>query len=189
MSESRNAAFDDALRRPRTVDLTLGAWRPREAAFQLAAATVKDFDPTESAVRLSSKKGKGSKLKVRHTILDGDGHAFFAAQAKGKLPSALLFTEDGMRKWRRENWAEAVRNGVTAHNDGPGKKKGAPRLPPGMGCYAFRHSRISELLQICSIDPLTVAAQVGTGLNMIEKNYHKLIQSDFKKKLARLRTA
>ena len=39
MSESRSATLDDVLRRARTVDLTLGAWRPREAAFQLAAQT------------------------------------------------------------------------------------------------------------------------------------------------------
>jgi len=39
LSESRNAALDDALRRARMVDLSLGAWRAREAAFQLAAET------------------------------------------------------------------------------------------------------------------------------------------------------
>jgi hypothetical protein len=37
LSEGRSAAGEDSHRRVRYVDLILGAWRPREAAFQLAA--------------------------------------------------------------------------------------------------------------------------------------------------------
>ena len=53
--------------------------------------------------------------------------------------------------------------------------------------YSFRHARISELLQIHGVDPLTVAAQTGTSLSMIEKTYLKFIPSAFKAKLAEMR--
>jgi hypothetical protein len=43
--------------------------------------------------------------------------------------------------------------------------------------YAFRHARISELLQIHGVDPLTVAGQTGTSLAMIEKAYLRFIPS------------
>jgi hypothetical protein len=42
------------------------------------------------------------------------------------------------------------------------------RIPPGVGAYALRHARISELLQVFDVDPLTVADQTGTSLAMIE---------------------
>jgi integrase len=156
---------------------------------ELAAATTRDFDPTEGTVRFASRKGKSSKLRTRYTVLDQVGLAFFTAQAKGKLPGASLFTCDGSQTWRRDLWAEEIRIAVVKHNEGDGKKKGAPRLPVGLGAYAFRHSRISELLQVHGIDPLTVASQTGTGLAMIEKNYLKFIPSAYKDKLAKLKAA
>ena len=60
----------------------------------------------------------------------------------------------------------------------------AQRLLSGVSAYAFRHSRISELLQVHGIDPLTVAVQTGTSLHQIEKTYYKFIPSAMKEKLA-----
>ena len=62
MSESRSAALDEALRRARTVDLSLGAWRAREAAFQLAAETGVELaslfaDDSDRAVMRSGVQG------------------------------------------------------------------------------------------------------------------------------------
>jgi hypothetical protein len=48
------------------------------------------------------------------------------------------------------------------------------------------HARISELLQVYGVDPLTVAAQTGTSLRMIERTYFKLIRSAMLEKLANL---
>jgi len=61
------------------------------------------------------------------------------------------------------------------------------RIPPAASAYSFRHARISELLQVHNIDPLTVAAQCGTGIAMIEKAYLKFIPSTMKAKLAAVR--
>jgi integrase len=50
--------------------------------------------------------------------------------------------------------------------------------------YSLRHARISELLQIYGVDPLTVAAQTGTSVAMIEKAYLRFIPSAMLEKLA-----
>lgn len=53
--------------------------------------------------------------------------------------------------------------------------------------YSFRHARISELLQLHGIDPLTVAHQTGTSLQVIEKHYFRFIASAMREKLAQVR--
>ena len=70
------------------------------------------------------------------------------------------------------------------HNE---EAKAADRVPEAATAYSFRHARISELLRIHGVDPLTVAAQTGTSLVMIEKAYLKFIPSAFRAKLATLR--
>ena len=61
--------------------------------------------------------------------------------------------------------------------------------PLGVGAYAFRHARISEPLQIHGVDPLTVAAQAGTSMAMIEKTYLRFIPSAMREKLAGVKEA
>jgi integrase len=159
--------------------LELTGARPKE----LAGATVGHFDGEQ--LRLAHRKGKPPKLRVRHTVLGPEGIAFFEAQTVDKLPGALLFT-DGGRSWIRKRWAEEVRAAVTKHN---AKARGKLRLPDGIGAYAMRHARISELLQIHGVDPLTVAAQTGTSLAMIEKAYLRFIPSAMREKLAGVKEA
>lgn len=155
--------------------LELTGARPQE----LAAAIVGHFDGGQ--LRLAHRKGKPPKLRVRHTVLGPEGIAFFERQAADKPPEAPIFTEDGEKPWRRHMWARQVRAAVKAHNK---KAKGRERLPAGVGAYAMRHARISELLQIHGVDPLTVAAQTGTSLAMIEKAYLRFIPSAMREKLA-----
>ena len=69
------------------------------------------------------------------------------------------------------------------------KARGAKRVPPGASAYSFRHARISELLQMHGIDPLTVAQQTGTSLAMIEKAYFRFIASAMREKLAAIKDA
>ena len=118
--------------------------------------------------------------------MSAEGIAFFEAQTVNKLPEAPLFTEDGSQPWRRHIWAREVRAAVQKHNE---KAKGRARLPLGVGAYALRHARISELLQIHGVDPLTVAAQTGTSLAMIEKAYLRFIPSAMREKLAGVKEA
>jgi integrase len=155
--------------------LELTGARPKE----LAATTVADFDG--EMLKLSHRKGRPPKLRVRYAVLSGEGVNFFKAQTKGKTPSAPIFTEDGAQPWRRHVWAREIRAAIKAYNE---KAKPKARVPVGASAYSFRHARISELLQVHSIDPLTVAAQTGTSLAMLEKAYFKFIPSAMREKLA-----
>jgi integrase len=160
--------------------LELTGARPSE----LAAATVRDFDG--ESLRLKDRKGSGSKVRIRHTVLSAEGVKFFTAQTVDKLPASPIFTEDGTTPWRRHEWAHEMREAAKAVNK---EARGKARIPPGVGAYAFRHARISELLQIHGVDPLTVAQQTGTGLVMIERQYLKFIPHAMKAKLAGVREA
>ena len=160
--------------------LELTGARPKE----LAAAKVSDYDG--ETVRLAHRKGRPPKLRVRHVVLSADGVTFFDEQAKDKLPKALMFTQDGSRAWERSAWAEQFRAARDKVNE---EARGAARIPPDASAYSFRHARISELLQLHGIDPLTVAAQTGTSLRMIELAYHRFIASAMRDKLAAVKEA
>lgn len=158
--------------------LELSGARPKE----LASAVAGDFDGER--LKLSHRKGRTPKLRSRYVVLDEEGISFFAKQRKGKLPSALLFTVDGQKPWRRHLWAQEVRTAIAAHNK---TARGAERISTDASAYSFRHARISELLQVYGVDPLTVAAQTGTSLRMIELAYFKFIRSAMLEKLANLK--
>jgi len=145
---------------------------------ELAAATAADFDGER--LRLTHRKGRPPKLRTRYVTLSSEGVRFFKTAVKRKLPAAPIFTEDGMQPWRRHRWARALSAAIAEYNR---KAKGKFRVPPEASAYSFRHSRISELLQVYGIDPLTVAQQTGTSLAMIEKAYFRFIPSAMKEKL------
>ncbi|HEY3653968.1 MAG TPA: hypothetical protein VGL34_03175 [Steroidobacteraceae bacterium] len=158
--------------------LELTGSRPKE----LAAVIARDFDG--KSVRLAHRKGRPPKLRVRYTVLGPEGIEFFAELGRDKLPTAPLFTEDGTQPWRRHIWAREVRDAVKAVNK---EARGSARIPAGASAYGFRHARISELLQIHGVDPLTVAHQTGTSLAMIEKAYMRFIPAALQEKLATLK--
>jgi hypothetical protein len=117
-------------------------------------------------------------------LLAPEGIEFFKEQCRNKLPGAPLFTEDGETSWRRHIWAREMRAAIAKHNE---EATGRSRISTGAGAYSFRHARISELLQLYGVDPLTVAAQTGTSLAMIEKAYLRFIPSALQEKLAALK--
>jgi integrase len=160
--------------------LELTGARPSE----LAAATVGDFDG--KALKLAHRKGRPPKLRTRYCVLGVDGVAFFAQQAVDKLPTAPLFTEDGEQPWRRHIWAREIRTAISKTNE---KARGKARIPAGASAYSFRHARISELLQVHCVDPLTVAQQTGTSIAMIEKAYMRFIPAALQQKLAAVKEA
>jgi len=154
--------------------LELTGARPKE----LAGALVRDFDG--AAIKLSHRKGRPVKLRVRFTVLGTDGVEFFSRVVKGRNAKDPLFTEDGSQPWRRHMWARKARAAVARCNE----SGGSVILPDGVGAYAFRHARISELLQLHNIDPISVAHQTGTSLAMIERAYMRFIPSAMREKLA-----
>jgi len=181
-SEQRKAIIEKATQELgeflRGLELT-GA-RPKE----LAAAKSDDFDG--QALRLAHKKGRPPKLRVRHVVLGPDGVEFFKQQSRGKV-HRLLFTHDDGEQWTNNQWARELRKTITAVNV-EAKAKGKDRVPAGASAYSFRHARISELLQLHGVDPLTVAAQTGTSVAVIEKFYLRFIPSAMREKLQSVRT-
>ena len=160
--------------------LELTGARPKE----LAATTVADFNGL--TLRLAHRKGKPPKLRVRHTVLSNEAVEFFQRQAVNKLPTDPLFTEDGSQMWRRHIWSKRIRAAIASHNE-DARGKDSLSLPTRASAYSFRHARISELLQVHNVDPLTVAAQTGTSLVMIEKAYLRFIPSALREKLEALK--
>jgi len=174
----------------------IGAASPSAAAFlrgleltgarpkELATARVGDFDGER--LKLSHRKGRLPKLRSRYVVLDDEGIAFFESQAKDKLQAAPLFTEDRQKPWRRDMWAAEIRTAIASHNKGA---RGPMRIPSDASAYSFRHARISESLQVHGVDPLTVGAQTGTSLRMIERTYYKFIPSVMREKLTAIAKA
>jgi integrase len=162
----------------RALELT-GA-RPGE----LARATVADFDGEQ--LRLTHRKGRPPKLRTRYTVLSEDGVTFLRRVCRDKLPAARIFFRENGKPWTLQTWGESMRAAIASYH---GKCLPRNRLPDGASAYSFRHSRISELLQIHGIDPLTVAIQTGTSLHQIEKTYYKFIPQALKAKLAAVKEA
>jgi len=160
----------------RAVELT-GA-RPGE----LARATVADFDGDQ--IRLTDRKGRSRRLRTRYTILSEEGIQHFKQACKDKLPAARIFFRENGEPWTRQTWGDAMRSAISKYH---GKCSPKNRMPAGTSAYSFRHSRISELLQLHGIDPLTVAVQTGTSLVQIERHYYRFIPQALKDKLAAVR--
>ena len=147
---------------------------------ELAAATVAHLNAKAGTLTLYHRKGRPAKLRARTVFLTADARAFFAEQAKSKTPAAHLFTDPDGAAWRRHVWAREFREAVGKVNK---KARGKARIPLEASAYSFRHARISELLQVHGVDPLTVAQQTGTSLAMIEKAYFRFIPAAMLEKL------
>lgn len=148
---------------------------------ELANAIVSDFDLKGGTVTLRHNKGRGGKLRTRAVTLSDAGVAFFRAQARGKLPQAPLISNDEGLHWTDQQWCAGIERAIAAANKTA--KKPAQRIPAGASAYSFRHTRISELLQLYGVDPLTTAQQTGTSVAMIEKHYFKFISGSMRDKL------
>ncbi len=188
-AEKSNAVFLTATQRDRIIGnaskslaaLLTGFAHTGARPGELARATVADFDARGGTVTLRHHKGRGGKLRVRATMLSDAGAAFFRVQARGKLPGAPLISNDTGGHWTDQQWCAGIERAIKAAN--ASAKKADQRIPKGASAYSFRHARISELLQVYGIDPLTVAQQTGTGLNMIEAHYFKFISGSMRDKL------
>jgi integrase len=147
---------------------------------ELATATAADFDSAAGTLILRHRKGRPAKLKARAVTLSAVAAAFFKSQARGKLPAAPLVSNPDGGHWRRHEWSREIRAAITTAN---AKAKPKLRIPVTASAYSFRHARISELLQIYAVDPLTVAQQTGTSLAMMEKYYFRFVPSALRAKL------
>lgn len=154
---------------------------------ELAAAKVADFNPQSHTLTLRHHKGRGGKLRSRATSLCDDGVKFFKEQAKDKLPAAPLVSNVEGGHWTDQQWCGRIARSIVAANKEA--KKPAQRIPAGVSAYSFRHTRISELLQVYGVDPLTTAQQTGTSIAMIQRYYFNFISSSMRDKLNAVKSA
>jgi integrase len=185
LNASQRAAIINAAE-PATAALLRGLELTGARPKELAAAIVSDFDARQGWLKLSHRKGRPARLRARMVVLSAEGVSFFKTQATGKLPKALLFPSARGRPFERHDWADEIRAAVVKVN---AKARGKARIPARATAYAFRHARISELLQEHGLDPLTVAAQTGTSVRMIERSYFKFIPAAMRDKLAAIEEA
>ena len=126
----------------------------------VAALTAGNFDKRLSVLTL----GKDKSGKDRKIPLPPATAAFFAEQARDKLPAAPLFARADGQFWNKDSWKYPFKDAVTT-----------AKLPPAATAYALRHSTITDLLALHRLDSLTVAKLSGTSLAMIEKHYGHLL--------------
>lgn len=150
--------------------LYASAARPNE----IANARVSDYDPVNNTLVLATMKGRPAILRKRSVQLEPREALLFRQLCEGKKPSDPLCTDATGLPWQRHRWAAQIRAAVVFAN---ASAKPADQIPAGASAYSFRHSRISELLQIYNVDPVTVAHQTGTSLAMMQLYYWKFIPS------------
>jgi hypothetical protein len=110
------------------------------------------------------------------------------AQRKALIADQAWAADEGKdddRMWTGHLWARRVRAAIEKHNNATEKE--VDKIPELASAYSFRHTRISELLQVHNIDPITVAQQTGTSVAMIEKTYLKFIATAMRAKLAAIK--
>jgi hypothetical protein len=127
-----------------------------------------DYDGRTASVRFRSKDHD------RKIPLSPAATALFDRLAKGRLPKAHLFTQDGKKVWTPTDWSELVRDAAARAG-----------LPAGVTLYTLRHCWITDAI-VGSMDLLTVAKLAGTSLAMIEKHYGHLVQGAARDKLAQV---
>jgi integrase len=148
---------------------------------EVATALVRDYNPKTNQLTLRWWKGRPAKLRARQVQLAKGDAALLAKLVKGKAPQDYLLIDDNGKQWARHRWAIHVRTAIAYAN--ASAKTNEELIPEETSAYAFRHTRIAELLQVYEVDPVTVGKQTGTSLAMMERWYWKFIPSKLQDKL------
>lgn len=136
----------------------------------LAGLKAGDFDKrTRSLTIGKDKNGQPRQITVPQSIAD-----FLAAQVKGKLPAAPIFSRADGRAWNKDAWKHPIKDAVRS-----------AKLPGAVAAYTLRHSVITDLIR-AGLPALTVAQLSGTSVAMIERHYGHLVRDDAEQALAQL---
>jgi integrase len=137
----------------------------------VAAFKVSNFDKRLNTLVV----GKDKAGQDRKITLPSSTAAFFAEQAKGKLPNAPLFARADGVAWNKDSWKYPFKDAVKA-----------AKLPTAATAYALRHSTITDLIALHRLDTMTVSQLSGTSIAMIEKHYGHLLHEHASNALAML---
>lgn len=141
--------------------IALTGCRPGDPAAMLR----EDYDHRNGNVTFRTKG------HVRTIPLSPAARELLDRRAKGKLPTAYMFTNDG-EPWRPHDWREPVKAAAAA-----------AELPGEVVLYTLRHCWINDAI-LGGMDLLTVAKLAGTSLKMIDDHYGHLAQQAARDKLA-----
>ncbi len=136
----------------------------------LAALTVGDFDKRTAELTI----GKDKTGKPRRIRLPQEAAILFIAEAKNKLPGALLLMRSNGKAWDKNSWKVPIAAAVASAN-----------LPTGATAYTLRHSTITDLVS-AGLPLLTIAQISGTSAEMIERHYGHLASDAALKALGEL---
>lgn len=137
----------------------------------VAALTVASFDKRLGVLTV----GKDKAGRDRKINLPTSTAAFFAEQAKDKLPTAPLIARADGQFWNKDSWKYPFKDAAKAAG-----------LPLDAVVYNLRHSAITDLIALHRLDTMTVAQLSGTSLAMIEKHYGHLLRDHAANALAAL---
>lgn len=136
----------------------------------MAALQVKHFDKRLGVLTVGrDKAGADRRIKLPASTV-----AFFAEQAKGKLPTAPLVARADGRPWDRHSWKKPLREAAAA-----------AKLPEATVLYSLRHAAITDLAK-GGLDLLSIATLSGTSIAMIERHYGHMAGEHAVKALAGL---
>lgn len=136
----------------------------------VAALCVGDYDKRNKLLTIrKDKAGAGRTIPLPPSAVEVIKDA-----ARGKLPTAPLFSRWDGEPWTATTWKDAVRNAAEAAD-----------LPRDVVAYTLRHCAIADLV-MAGVDLNTVATISGTSLQMIAKHYGKLRQDVARDALAGL---
>ena len=136
----------------------------------LASLTARDFEKRTRTITI----GKDKDDNPRQISLPTPIAEFFAAQVKGKLPTAPIFARRSGDAWNKDSWKHPIKAAVREAN-----------LPVEASAYTLRHSVITDLIRV-RLPILTVAQLSGTSVAMIEKHYGHLVRDDAEEALTTL---
>jgi integrase len=140
--------------------LTGGRWG------QLAQLLVSDFNRDAGTVRMTTRKGDGTK-KVYHVHLTDEGVRFFKQACIGRNNSkALLFTKADGAPWKKSEQDRPIRAASEQ-----------AKIVPHVNFHCLRHTYASHAV-MNGAPLLVVAKNLGhTDTRMVEKHYGHLAAS------------
>jgi integrase len=127
---------------------------------ELTALRAQDLDLEQGTLQLDGKTGE------RNCYLSDAALAWFKAQAKSKLPKAILLPRDDGEPWGKSHQHRHMQMTVQA-----------AKLPRETVFYSLRHYHISKAL-LAGVPVQVVAENCGTSVRMIEKHYGKFLPQD-----------
>ena len=177
-ADKRRELYLDKGERKRLIDTACEEARPFLRALcllplrpgALATLTARDFEKRTRTLTIGKDKNDNPRQISLPTLIAD----FFAAQVKGKLPTAPIFARHSGDAWNKDSWKHPIKDAVRKAN-----------LPDAVSAYTLRHSVITDLIRV-RLPILTVAQLSGTSVAMIEKHYGHLVCDDAEDALATL---